>query len=195
MSEPPLPNAARAVRSVPAPSCSSFSIAPGVGFWHDVDYTTNRALAVNHGGRPAQHIDMIDEPGVERVSHTDRAVWAQAVVESRHGGRANKATSAKLGTTVTGMRGRAKTSGATYRVDDRPVPALSQRATVDLLDAGRRFQRSQAEMAACFDRLLQLVFFSGIYAHGVQGLLGRRGGDFLRVYGGCKSRESGGRNH
>ena len=61
---------------------------------HDVDDPADRAFAVDHRRRAAQHVDMVDRPRVERKRDADRAVRAHAVIELRDRRRADEAARA-----------------------------------------------------------------------------------------------------
>ena len=132
---------------------------------HDVDDPADRAFAVDHRRRAAQHVDMVDRPRVERKRDADRAVRAHAVIELRDRRRADEAARAELRAAVAGMRRCADAGGAAHRVDDRAVAARVERLAIDLLDARGRFERSQAETAAGVERLRERCRLLGVDAN------------------------------
>ena len=114
---------------------------------HHVDDAADGAVAVEHRGRPAQHLDPLDVPRVEREGHGVGAdVEARAVVELLDRVRPGEAAGRERAVAVAGRRdggdaGRVLGHG----LGDRILSAEPRGLARHDVEAGRRLQRRQAE--------------------------------------------------
>ncbi len=121
-----------------------------VGLAHDdIDCAAERALAIEDRGRPAQNVDALDHPGIG--GEGDRAGGREkphAVDQLQHGALSLEAARGERGAAIAGIGDAGDADGAGLRIDDRNVAAGAKRLAVDDRDAGRVFERSEAEAAA-----------------------------------------------
>lgn len=116
---------------------------------HHVDGAADGTLAVHHRGRAAQHLDAVDRPGVEREGDGTRAcVEARAVEELHHRAVARETARHHRGAAIAGAGRAGDASGAGGGIDHRDVAACADGVARQHFDAGRRFQRREAEAAA-----------------------------------------------
>ncbi|KAG1081527.1 hypothetical protein G6F40_015456 [Rhizopus arrhizus] len=119
-------------------------------------------------GRPTQHFDALDRPGIEREGDAHAPVLAQPVIQPHHRRPIGETTAGQRTQPVAGMRHGADRTCAADRIVEVGIAALLQLVAADDGERGRRLQHAQAQRGTGAGGGGQLAAAGIHHAHGIQ---------------------------